>query len=274
MLNSHADIDHTAGNADMRELAPGAIFMCHTLDQRMVEDLEVMIRERYEELAIDHGIGESAESKNSMRTASRTVAMDVLLSGGERIRLGTDWTVEVLHTPGHSRGHLTIYDPRSQALIICDTTLWNAVLRKDGSPAFPPTYRFVDTYVASMNRLAGMQAKLLLTSHYPIYRDAQVGEFLAESRAYVDRVDQALIAAIRNAATPPTLRELTQQLGPSLGEWPRAADIYLWNPFIGHLERLVQLGLLTTGKDKLQIMNYERKLRERRSLVDQLTIFD
>lgn len=258
VINSHADFDHTAGNASAKELAPNAIFMCHALDQAMVEDIEVMIRERYSEFAVDHGIDETEESKQFTRDSSRHVPIDIALSGGEKIRLGKDWTIEVLHTPGHSRGHLTIHDPRSQTLIICDATLWNAVLRKDGKPAFPPTYRFVDTYVATMNRFAGTKAKMILTSHYPVYTGAGVDEFLAESRAYVDRVDQALLQAIGNAATPPTMRELTEQLGPVLGEWPRAADVYLVNPFQGHLERLVQYGWVTTGR-RAGLMTYRLK---------------
>ncbi len=258
VINSHADFDHTAGNASAKALAPNAIFMCHRLDQAMVEDIERMISDRYGEFAVDHGIDETEESKQFIRDSSRHVPIDIALSGGERIRLGADWTVEVLHTPGHSRGHLTIHDPRSATLIICDATLWNAVLFKNGKPAFPPTYRYVDTYLATMQRFAGMQPKMILTSHYPIYTGAGIDEFLAESRAYVDRVDQALLDAIGNAATPPTLRELTEQLGPILGEWPAAASLYLVHPFQGHLERLVQYGWVETSR-RDGLMTYRLK---------------
>jgi len=248
VINSHADFDHTAGNASAKALAPQAIFLCHALDRAMVEDIEVMIRDRYGEFAFDHGIDESDAAKQLIRDSSRHVPIDMALCGGEQIRLGADWPIEVLHTPGHSRGHLSLYDRRSATLIICDATLGNAVLRKDGKPAFPPTYRFVDTYVATMQRFAGMQPKQLLTSHYPIYTGAGVAEFLAESRAYVERVDHALLQTIGDAATPPTMRELTEQLGPVLGEWPTAASIYLVNPFQGHLERLVQYGWVSTSR--------------------------
>ena len=258
VINSHADIDHTAGNGSAKELAPNAVFMCHYLDQAMVEDIEVMIRDRYSEFAADHGIDDSEETKQANRDSARHIPIDIALSGGEKIRLGKNWLVEVLHAPGHSRGHLTIHDPRSQTLIICDATLWNAVLRKDGTPAFPPTYRYVDTYVATMNRFMGMKPKLLLTSHYPIYTGSGIDEFLTESRAYVDRVDQALLQAIGSAATPPTMRELTEQLGPVLGECPRGADIYLANPFQGHLERLVQYGWVETGRRE-GLMTYRLK---------------
>ena len=248
VLTSHADFDHSAGNRSLRELAPHALFLCHALDRPMIEDLELMISARYGEFAADHGIDESDESKSFIRNSARHVPVDISLQGGEAIRLGADWTVQVLHTPGHSRGHLSVYAARSETLIICDAALWNAVLRKDGKPAFPPTYRYVESYIATIQRFQAMRVATLLTSHYPIYRGAAVAEFLAESRAYVDRVDQTLLDTLAKAPTPPTMRELCAELGPKLGEWPDAASIYLVNPLQGHLERLVQYGVVETGR--------------------------
>ena len=258
VLTSHADFDHTAGNCSLQEMAPSALFMCHALDQAMVEDIEVMISARYGEFAADHGIDETEEGKQFIRNSSRHVPVNVTVSGGETIRLDASWQVEILHAPGHSRGHLSVYDAHSQTLIICDATLGKAVLFKNGKPAFPPTYRYVDSYVATMNRFRGMQVKTLLTSHYPIYTGAGVAEFLAESRAYVDRVDQAVIDELAGAATPPTMRDLCTTLGPKLGEWPDSASIFLAYPLQGHLERLVQYGVVATGR-RDGLMTYRLK---------------
>lgn len=258
VLTSHADFDHSAGNRSMKELAPNALFLCHVLDQPMIEDIEVMISARYGEFAADHGIDETDESKQFIRTSSRHVPVNVTVNGGETIRLGPTWHVEILHAPGHSRGHLSVYDARSQTLIICDATLGSAVLRKDGKPAFPPTYRYVDSYVATMNRFRGMNANLLLTCHYPVYRGTGVAEFLAESRAYVDRVDQALLDELAHVSAPPTMRELCTTLSPVLGEWPDAANIFLVYPLQGHLERLVQYGAVVTGR-RDGLMTYRLK---------------
>jgi glyoxylase-like metal-dependent hydrolase (beta-lactamase superfamily II) len=256
VVTSHADFDHTAGNASMQEIAPQATFLCHRLDQAMIEDVETLIRERYGEFAADHAIDETEQSKAYIREQSRHIPIDVALTGGETIRLGMHWQVEILHTPGHSRGHLTIHDPRSGTLIICDATLYNAVLYKNGKAAFPPTYRYVDSYVATMNRFAGMAPHLMLTSHYPIYRGVAIAEFIAESRVYVDRVDAALLGALADGA-PHTLRELIDALNSSLGEWPEKAGIYLVHPFAGHLERLVQYGVLETGR-RDGLLTYQR----------------
>ena len=150
--------------------------------------------------------------------------------------------------PGHSYGHLSVWDPRSETLIIADATLYNAVLFKNGKPAFPPTYRYVDTYVGSMNRIREMRPKMLLTSHYPTYTGTGIDEFLGESRAYVDRVDQALADALKGADGARTLKQLIEVLGPTLGEWPGAASAYLCFPLVGHLERLVQYGTIETER--------------------------
>lgn len=239
-LITHADLDHMGGNATLREMSPTTRFLCHELDRPLIESTEALIRYRYGEFAADHGIVDSEETKAWTRANARGVPIDLGLSGGETIRLGPNWQVEVLHTPGHSRGHLTVYDPRGRAAIIADAALWNAVLTKEGAPAFPPTYRYLETYLATIQRLQGMPVETLLTSHYPVYRGPAVAEFLAESRAFAERVDAALREELRGAPTPRTTKELIAALSPFLGKWPDTAAPNLAFPLMGHLERLQQ----------------------------------
>lgn len=244
VLISHADLDHSGGNASLKAAAPQARFLCHELDRRQIEDVEALIAERYGEFAQPHDIADSDESKAWIRSVTRHCPIDIGLQGGERLRLGRDWVIDVLHTAGHSRGHLTVYDPTSKTAIIADAALWNAVLTKAGQPAFPPTYRYLESYRASIQRLQSLEIDLLLTSHYPIYCGAQVAEYLAESRAYTDRVDAALRHLLQAAATPLTLKEIIATLSPRLGDWPESARDYLSHPLSGHLEWLQSCGLV------------------------------
>ncbi len=247
VINSHADFDHTAGNASVRALCPQAVFMCHVLDRPMVEDIEVMIGERYSEFEEDHGIGDGEDTKEFIRNSSRHIPIDIALQGGEVLHLGGGWNIEVWHTPGHTYGHVSLYDRSSNTLVIADAALHNAVPTAEGAPAFPPTYRYIDTYVGSIGRLTAQGATALLTSHYAVCRGGQVAEFLGESRAYVNRVDQALIAMLQDGERH-SLRSLCEALGPILGEWPREASAYLCFPLMGHLERLVNHGRVEVGK--------------------------
>ena len=248
VVNTHSDFDHMGGNGSLRTLAPEAIFMCHELDRPMVEKLDHMIDRRYGEFAADHDIDESPQTKEWIRANAHDVPIDLGLTGGETFHLGGGWHVEVLHTPGHSWGSVSVYDPRSRAAIIGDAVLWNTLLTKSGVSAFPATYRYVETYLASIQRLQGMPLDWLLTSHYPVYTGSAVADFLAESRAYVDRIDAALRTELQQARTPRTMKELIDALGPGLGSWaaePRSALVY---PFSGHLERLRAFGLIEADR--------------------------
>jgi glyoxylase-like metal-dependent hydrolase (beta-lactamase superfamily II) len=139
---------------------------------------------------------------------------------------------------------VSIYDPRSRTAVVGDAVLGNAVLLADGSPAFPPTYRYVDTYLATVQRLQAIGPDLLLTAHYPVYRGPDVAGFLGETRAFADRVEAALRAELAAAAEPVTMAALTGRLGPLLGRWPGEANQFLSQPLLGHLERLEQCGLV------------------------------
>jgi glyoxylase-like metal-dependent hydrolase (beta-lactamase superfamily II) len=248
VLNTHSDMDHMGGNASVRELAPGARILCHELDRRMIEDLDAMIDDRYGEFRADHGIEESGETKAWFRANARSVAVDVGLRGGEQIRLADDWVVEVVHTPGHTWGSVCVLDPRSQSVAIGDAVLWNAVLLADGTPAFPPTYRYVDTYDSSIRRLIGLEPSLLLPSHYPVQVGGAVAEFLHESLAFLDRSRAALRGALVEASDGLFLAELCHRLGPILGSWPEASNPALAYPLLGHLERFVAWGSVEVAR--------------------------
>jgi glyoxylase-like metal-dependent hydrolase (beta-lactamase superfamily II) len=243
VVNSHCDWDHHGGNGAVRDLAPAAALCCHELDRPLIEDADLLFARRYDELAAD-GITEPATTRGFVAANTRQVPMDIGLSGGERFYLGSGWAVDLLHTPGHSRGHVSIYDPRSRTAVVGDAVLGSAVLLADGSPAFPPTYRYVDTYLATVQRLQAMRADQVVTAHYPVYRGLDVAEFLGETRAFADRVEAALRKELAVAAEPVTMTTLTERLGPRLGQWPGEAHQFLSQPLLGHLERLERYGLV------------------------------
>jgi glyoxylase-like metal-dependent hydrolase (beta-lactamase superfamily II) len=245
-INTHSDFDHMGGNRALRDAIPSIVLMCGELDRPMIEDIERMIGRRYGEFAADHGIDDPEETREYIRSVAPGAPIDVGLTGGERLHLGDGWRVEVLHTAGHTWGSVSVWDPRSRALVIGDAVLWNAVLLGNGDAAFPPTYRYLPTYLATIAHLHGLGAEWLLTSHYPARQGSGVADFLVESRSYAARVDAALVAELQGGRR--TLRELTERLGPSLGEWPEAANTYLSYPLLGHLERMLEFGLLTTGR--------------------------
>jgi len=245
VINSHCDWDHHGGNGAVRDLVPAAALCCHELDRPLIEDADLLFASRYDELAAD-GITEPAQTRLFVAANTRQVPMDLGLSGGERFCLGSSWSVDLLHTPGHSRGHLSIYDPRSRSAVVGDAVLGSAVPLADGRPAFPPTYRYLDTYLATIQRLQGIAPDRLLTAHYPVFTGPEVAEFLGETRVFTDRVEGALRREL--AVGPLTMLAPTERLGPLLGQWPADANQFLSQPLLGHLERLERYRLISRSR--------------------------
>lgn len=241
ILISHADIDHCGDAAAAKAAFPRALLACGREDMREVGSLEAMVNERYGQFEAEHGIGDSAETKAWYQETGRSARPDLGFSGGEVVNLG-DWEVEILHTPGHSRGHLTVWDPRSRAAVIVDAALGQTVPTATGEPAFPPTYRDIDPYLGSIQRLQALQPELLLTAHEPTMKGEAGMAFLSESRAFAETAETVTLDTLREMG-PSRTADLLRQVGPRLGPWPVEETLAaLAFPIVGHLERLERLG--------------------------------
>ena len=241
VLATHADLDHHGGHGAMRDLAPTALFACHEADRAMIEDPERLFSDRYDGFRA-LGIAEPAATRDWCLAEGRGTSTDLTLGGGERLRLGKDWWVEILHTPGHSRGHLTVLDPRSGAAIIADAALGDGLPDADGRNVAAPTYRFVDAYLSTIGVLERLHSPLLLTAHYPVLDAAAGADFLALSRTYAERLERAVDDVVASAPDGITTAEVIAAVGPDAGPWSAAARAALVFPVAGHLERLAAQG--------------------------------
>ncbi len=248
ILITHSDIDHQEGNAAMCAAAPNALFMCHTLDRPWVESLEALENGRYRQWSADHGIGTPrAGDPNHYK---RDVPMDITFEGGERLRLGPDWEVEIVYTPGHTWGHSGVYDPASKTFIAGEAALGHAILDKDWQPTLPPTYCYVDPYIATIERLRGMDIETYSGAHWPVMYGQDIGAFLDDSKAYALHVEQLLLDAVRRHEDGVNLQTLIAELKPAVGTWPTAQDHNLAFPMHGNLRRLEDRSLVIRKIDK------------------------
>ena len=184
------------------------------------------------------------------RENARSAPVDLVLTGGEEIGLGDGWFVRVLHVPGHSTGHLAIVDPRSGALVISDGVLGDSVNLADGSPAFPPTYRWAKDYLDTVDACAALAPSYLLTAHYPTMDAEQGARFLSTSREWARHTDQVVLDFVAAAGSPPSVRDVVLGVADRLGPWPMsAAASALGQPVVGHLEWLTDRGELAVEHD-------------------------
>jgi glyoxylase-like metal-dependent hydrolase (beta-lactamase superfamily II) len=217
VLISHADNDHVGGNRAFRDAHPDAVFMCQELDRRWVESNEALVRENYGWHAA-YGFP-PMDADELLGSISGDCAIGVGLIGGETIRLDAARVVEVLHLPGHTPGHLGLWDERNQAAIIIDAVLADGIYDRAGNKLIPPRYYDLAALRQTIERLEALRPELVLTAHYPVLgRDAAL-EWLATGKAFVDDVERVVREAPDEEQAD--LWALTQRVDAALGPFPQ-----------------------------------------------------
>src|SRR5947209_10418954 len=219
---SHADLDHCGGNRRMRERYPGALLACPELDRRWIESNEAMLAENYQ-WHQPYGLEQPDEADRQAMLADLggDVPVDLGLRGGETLRLGPDRRLEVLHLPGHTPGHLGVWDPATGTAIVIDAALCDGIYDRMGNKLIPPRYYDVAAYRHTIRRIAALEPELLLTAHYQPMGRAEAQAFCERSTTYVDAVE-AIVSGQR-AAGEIRLKELTDRVDERLGPFPEFA---------------------------------------------------
>jgi glyoxylase-like metal-dependent hydrolase (beta-lactamase superfamily II) len=217
VLNSHADVDHYGGNGAIREAAPGALFLAHALDVPWVESAEAIMRERYGWYE-GYGLGYEPAVFAWLRDAiGPDLPIDIHLRGGERIRLGPRLTVEVLNLPGHTPGHVGLWEPSSRTAIVIDAVMARGLLDMERNVIHPPPYFDVVDYLGTARTLQALRPTRLLTAHYDVLEGEDVDRFLAETIAFVEDAGRIVGDALAEAGEltlPEVLAIGDAQLGP------------------------------------------------------------
>lgn len=249
IINTHCDLDHTGGNHLMKQRAPGAILACGDADREACSGPQSLFRLRYDAYRAGHGLFYDKDTAQWILDQSgQPQTIECTFVGGEHIRLGPDWEVEIMALPGHSHGHLGILDPKHRALYGGDAIHGSVYLGFDGQPKLPPTYLHVEDYLSTIRLVEHLPITTYAGCHWPLKRGNEIAAFCAESRNFVHQADQyltILLSPRSGQSRPRTLREICLELGPLLGDWPHggAVDLELVYALNGHVERLVRRGL-------------------------------
>jgi glyoxylase-like metal-dependent hydrolase (beta-lactamase superfamily II) len=126
--------------------------------------------------------------------AEKQIAVDRVVREGDAVAIGAR-SFEVLATPGHSECSLSFFDRASRALVISDATGFYVPQRETWWPNYFAGYA---AYLASMQRLAALDAGVLCLSHNGAVRGAQsVRDYFARAIAATEAYHRRIIEQIR-----------------------------------------------------------------------------
>ncbi len=238
-ITTHADIDHQGGNDAIKRLSPGTWLACGEADRTLVEDPAALYERRYNFLKVENDV---ALDPVPPPDAGKPRKMDLTFSGGETIRLKDDWRLEVLHVPGHSRGHLAFYDAKHRAAFVGDAIHGRGCPKATGELAIPVTYYNVDIYLSTLRYFESLPIDVLYSGHWPVMRGEEIRDFIADSRHTVELLDRVILLSLERQRPGLTLKELIDAVANAVGEWPRESWTLAMFPVKGHLDRLETQG--------------------------------
>ena len=200
VLVTHIHPDHYGLAARIREVS-GAWVGLHPADAALVTD-------RYEDVddlleRTSRWVGETgapaadlAELRDASMALRRFVVAgqpDVLVGDGDRPDV-PGWRLLVVHTPGHTPGHLCIVEERSGAVLTGDHVLPTISPNISRHPQAGPDP--LGDYLASLERLRPYGDALVLPGHQRRFHGlaGRVDELLAHHEARLDEA-QAVVAA-------------------------------------------------------------------------------
>jgi glyoxylase-like metal-dependent hydrolase (beta-lactamase superfamily II) len=238
-VTTHPDLDHQGGNDAIKRVSPGTWLSCGAADRALVEDPRALFDMRYNFLRAEHDVGFDPDPSPD---AGKVRRMDLCFAGGEVIRLSDGWNLEVLHVPGHSHGHLALYDSQHKAAFVGDAIHGRGCPKATGGMAIPVTYYYVDIYLSTLRYFEQLPIDVLYSGHWPTMRGEEIGDFIAESRQTVELFDCVILARLAKNPAGLTMKELIDAIANAVGDWPSDSWTLAMFPVKGHMDRLEEQG--------------------------------
>jgi glyoxylase-like metal-dependent hydrolase (beta-lactamase superfamily II) len=266
---THGHRDHFGLVETLRERGARLECWVHEADAPMVEDFDTVVRARLADVSelireagatddvLERIEGDRVDALDQILAEGQATRVDRVLREGDRVEW-KDFAVRVLHSPGHTPGHLLLEDDKAGLLVTGDQVMGQVVPRAETfyvsalpDPADPcrrrPRFKGLVELRRSLRRLRGRNDKWLLPGYGGLVRRAE--RTIRDTILYYDvrlqRIDRSLrhLAAMDQEVTAFDLR--TALFPPDEPLEQIRAQILL---LIGALDCLEEDGLVVTRR--------------------------
>lgn len=224
IINTHYHPDHILLNRRF----PRAEVWAHRLDSPPMRS-----REAFLDYTGFRSLGDSLAGRIADRVVPLLGPVHRELEGGEVLSFG-EVTLTVLHTPGHSPGHCSLWAEKEGVLFLADIDL----------TPFGPWYGHLsgdpDAFLASLDLVAGLQPRLVVTSHREPLREGW-RKALAAYREKIFQREEAILAFLDCERSLDEIVE--QKLIYSRHPYPEYIYRFFESTMVRkHLDRLIRIG--------------------------------
>jgi glyoxylase-like metal-dependent hydrolase (beta-lactamase superfamily II) len=141
MILTHSHPDHIGSAKSIKEKS-GCKVAAHPIERSWIEDVDLQEKER--------------PVPNFHSLVEGSVEVDELLEDGDILNLGENISLKIIHTPGHSKGSISLFLPEEGVLFTGDTVPLKGDL---------PIYEDIEASVRSIEKLKEIEAiNVLLAS--------------------------------------------------------------------------------------------------------------
>jgi glyoxylase-like metal-dependent hydrolase (beta-lactamase superfamily II) len=174
-----------------------------------------------------------------------------VLDDGDAVHVG-DYQFKCVATPGHTMGHICLYEPSKKILVAGDHILIDIT---PNIQCWSDTQNPLKHYLASLDKVAGLQVDLILPGHRRLIRnhDARIAELKQHHAHRLNEVLAILGGAPLNAFQ--VAARMTWDIkADSWDQFPVAQRWFATGEAIAHLRYLEEEGKLARKKgDKFQL---------------------
>jgi glyoxylase-like metal-dependent hydrolase (beta-lactamase superfamily II) len=155
IILSHTHLDHHLTKSEL----PGVPIWCHKAEAHFLSDLDAFLRAT----GIDRSGYHPKRFRDSLPQAFEGhIARS--LSGDERLDLG-GLTLQLIHTPGHTPGHLAFFVPEHDLLFSADIDLIQF------GPFYGHEFADIEQLLISIDKLKNLPSKIVATGHAGPFTD-------------------------------------------------------------------------------------------------------